>query len=100
MNYQVQPLSTLKSSLNVTAIIPEIRRNTNNYPYITVLKGKDKEGKAIAENIYLTKSQSDVTEFTAEWFKGLNVIHTTNAQGQPRIKLGKGAALDIDDLLG
>ena len=81
----------------VTSVHGAVRVNTNNYPFITVLRGND------AENIYFSKNASnevsegsDVTSIAKQLF----VTETVNAAGESRTKLSfnKGNYIDIADL--
>ncbi len=81
---------------------PSIRRNVNGYPYITVLDPSKPQGEQ-AENIYFGKNTSAKVSEMVD-IRGiandLQVVHTTNALGEQRIKLSMSAYLGADDLFG
>ena len=85
-------------SQGVTAVHNVLRENTNNFPYLTVLRGSD------AENIYFSVNASaEVTagQQTASIASELYVADTINAAGEARIKLcfqGNSTYTSIEDL--
>ena len=92
-------MQTFKSyceSTGVTSVSKAIRKNTNGYPFITILRGSD------AENIYFAKTiASEIgSEVTRELAGKLYVMQTTNASGEERIKLcfANSAYQTLDDL--
>ena len=96
-----QSLKDYCSAQGVTAINPVVRVNTNNYPFLTVLRG---EGDDSAENIYFSKkAASKVAEgqdIKAQ-LPDLYVVETLNASGESRTKLsfnGDGAYVAVEDL--
>lgn len=82
----------------VTAVNPVVRVNTNNYPFITILRGEE------AENIYFSKKASalvDAGQDIKSLLKDLYLVETTNASGDIRLKLsfrGDSQYVDIDEL--
>jgi hypothetical protein len=87
------------SEQGFTAVFPSVRENTNKYPFITLLKGKE------AENVYFSiNASSEVSAGTpiVDIFPKLYVTHVENANGEPRTKLtfnkGEGTYLSIADL--
>lgn len=78
----------------------EVRANTNGYPYITFINGKNE-----AENIYFSKEASKQVKagdpIAKGFFDNFLTASTTNEAGEERIKLvrsGDSTRLDIDDL--
>jgi len=95
--YTMKTFAEFCQENGVTAVHGAVRVNTNNYPFITVLRGND------AENIYFSKNASnevsegsDVTSIAKQLF----VTETVNAAGESRTKLSfnKGNYIDIADL--
>lgn len=64
--------------------ISNVRKNTNGYPFVTVLRGTD------AENIYFSKKAA-LKVADADPIKGiakdLFVVNTINSAGEERLKL-------------
>jgi ssDNA-specific exonuclease RecJ len=95
-------LPTLKSycvEQGFTAVSPDVRENTNGYPFITLLKGKN------AENIYFgIEASSEVVAGspTKDIFAKLYVTTVENKDGEARViltfKKGESKYLDISDL--
>jgi len=80
-----QPFKQYASSTGVTSVNPVVRVNTNNYPFITVLRGT---GDDSAENIYFSiKASSQVVEGQKITSEGLYVVETVNVKGEARTKL-------------
>lgn len=83
-----------------TQVHREVRENTNGYPYITFINGKNE-----AENVYFSKQAGEQVEAGQEIKKGFFdaylVAETKNAAGESRIKIvraGSSTRLDMDDL--
>lgn len=78
----------------------EVRENQNGYPFITFINADNK-----AENIYFSKGGAEMVAagemITKELIAKFQVAETTNAAGEPRIKLvrkGSGERLELSDL--
>jgi len=67
----------------------QVRYNTNEYPFLTFIDGSNK-----ATNVYFSKNESekikDMSVLTGEYLRNLNVVNTTNAEGEKRFKLTTG----------
>lgn len=85
-----------------TQVHNEVRQNSNGYPFITFINGKNE-----AENIYFSKKASELpqaklgTPITKGYFEAFNVAETTNEKNEKRIKIvsvGSSSRLDMDNL--
>jgi hypothetical protein len=82
---------------SVTAISP-VRINTNHYPFVTMLSDKFEGG---ALNVYFSQAQAKkVAEGQPAkdlGLDGLSIAHTTNSDGELRIKItSKGVSTYSD----
>jgi hypothetical protein len=82
--------------------ISEVRENSNNYPFVTMISDKFEGG---AQNIYFSKAQSAKVALgqpSADLgLKDLSIAHTSNADGELRLKItskGESSYTDIEDL--
>ena len=85
-----------------TQVHNEVRQNSNGYPFITFINGKNE-----AENIYFSKKASELpqtklgTPIVKGYFDAFGVAETTNEAGEKRVKIvsaGSSSRLEMDDL--
>lgn len=85
-----------------TQVHNEVRQNSNGYPFITFINGKNE-----AENIYFSKKAAELpsaklgSPIAKGYFEDFGVAETKNDAGEVRIKLvrkGDSSRLDMDDL--
>ena len=93
-------LSAFTQAMDLVQTNKAVGENVNGYPYITFIDSKNE-----ATNIYFSKEASkDVvagTPINAELLAQYRIGYTTNAEGEPRIKLvGIGGRLNLADMLG
>lgn len=82
------------------SVNPVVRRNVNGYPFITVLDPSKPAGEQ-AENIYFGKNTAaQIGESIRPIANDLQIVHTTNAAGEKRVKLSLSAYINADDLFG
>ena len=99
--------STLKTSTvaelftakGIKYLVPRVRTNANDYPYITVIDGAN-----VAENIYFSKEASKTLAAGEPVGKGFfdkyQVGYTTNEAGEQRIKfISNSERVDIAGIL-
>lgn len=84
--------------MSMTSIVPVIRTNINEYPYITFINDKNE-----SENIYFSKDSAKSLEkgmpIVKGFFSNYSIGFTTNANGETRTKLvGQGQRLSVEDL--
>ena len=96
---KVSTVAELFKSKNIVSLVPKIRTNAKEYPYITVIDGANK-----AENIYFSKEASkQVAEgepVGKGFFDKYQVGYTTNEAGEPRIKfISNSERVAIDAIL-
>ena len=78
----------------------KVRYNTNKYPFLTFIDANNK-----ATNVYFSKNEAEnilnMERLEGSYIKKLNVVMTTNAEGEKRFKLttGNSERIDLDDLL-
>lgn len=97
VTYSVQ--DWMKSN-GFTQVHNRVRVNTNGYPFVTfITSGND------AENIYFSKEAAKAVSLDSEikkgFFANLIIAETTNAAGEPRIRIaraGSSSRLEVDDL--
>ena len=87
------------NSKNITQITPNIRVNTNGYPFITCIDSKN-----VSENIYFSKAAAQGVKanqpVTKELLSNYGITITKNAEGEERIKLSSNSErLNVADLL-
>ena len=80
-------------------LVPSVRSNTNDYPYITFINAKNE-----AENIYFSKAASANVTLGSPVDKAMLATHqaafTKNEAGEDRIKLiSNSERVDISSLL-
>lgn len=95
------PLKEWCKANGITAIHQSVRENTNQYPFITFLRG---EGEDSAENIYfsikgasLVSAGQDVKSIA----KDLYVVPVVNKDGESRLKLsfkGESTYMDVNEM--
>jgi hypothetical protein len=98
-------LLTLKSyavEQGFSSVCPQVRENTNGYPFITFIDPKLPE-KENAVNIYFSKSASKEVALgtpVKDIASKLYVTDVLNADGEPRTKLtfNKGEYIALEDL--
>jgi len=79
------PFAAYATSSGITSVNPTVRVNTNDYPFITVLRGS---GDDSAENLYFSiKASGHVAKGQKITSEGLYVVETINAKGESRTKL-------------
>lgn len=87
---------------NFTQVHNEVRQNSNGYPFVTFINGKNE-----AENIYFSKEAAKLpsaklgTPIAKGYFNDFSIAETKNEAGETRIKLvraGSSSRLDMDDL--
>ena len=83
-----------------TQISGGVRMNTNNYPFLTFVNGENK-----AENIYFSKGAAALvtgdTVIDKEFVKDFAIGHTTNANGESRVKIVRASGdnrINLQDL--
>ncbi len=85
------------SSNNITSVYPKVLVNTNGYPYICFQKAD-----ATTENVYFSKNASTLVsagqEINRDFMAKFQLVETTNAQGEMRLKFSSSASIDVDDL--
>jgi hypothetical protein len=96
------------STFGYSKIIPELRRNTNGYPYLTFIA--EVNGANVSENIYFSKGAAllcpeGVGSVTAEFITSFQVSITVNGDGEERVKLSRKGSfastwLSLTDLFG
>ncbi len=90
-------------------VIPELRRNTNGYPYLSFIAQVN--GANVSENIYFSKGaallcpEGDRVPLTAEFITSFQVTITVNGDGEERVKLSRKGSftstwLSMTDLFG
>jgi hypothetical protein len=92
-------VAELFTSKGIVEIVPRIRENSNNYPYITVIDSANK-----AENIYFSKEASKAVAAGEPILKGFfdkyQVGYVTNEAGEERIKfISNSARVSVMDIL-
>lgn len=96
---KISTVLNFSKSKGFVSINPQVRINTNKYPYLTFL---DKEGKA--ENVYFSKSSAGrVAEgqfLGKDDFKALSIAEVKNEEGEDRMKLTFSNYVSIEDMLG
>ena len=89
-----------------TSLIPKIRHNVNEYPYVTFIKTEG--DKNISENIYLSKNSAELLEEKEldtvnkefiDTFKVSLVEYEDSRESRFKIVSGKSQWLSLDDLL-
>lgn len=96
----IQPLKDYCTAQGVTAISP-VRKNTNGYPFVTLLSSKFEGG---AMNIYFSKSTAakvvEGQEPKALGLSSMRVVEASNATGEARLKLtnSTGDYASVEDL--
>ena len=94
-------VSTIKEFAQLkgfTTIAPNVRSNTNNYPFITFINAKNE-----AENVYFSKKASSLVKageaITKDMLKTYQIGETHNEAGELRIKLiSNSERLDLNTL--
>ena len=85
-----------------TQVHNEVRQNSNGYPFVTFINGKNE-----AENIYFSKGAAELpqaklgTPIAKGYFDAFSIAETKNGAGEKRIKLvrqGDSSRLEMDDL--
>ena len=70
-----------------------MRASENGYKFLTMVRVID--GANASDNIYMSKATAEQFELgevlTKQQIMNFSVIHTTNAEGEPRTKLTVGA---------
>lgn len=95
----ISPLKAFVQSQGFTQIVPTVRTNINDYPYLTFINANNE-----ATNVYFSKAESEkVAEglvLDKEYLRTLKVAEAINADGQLRHKLttGSGDRLELDFL--
>ncbi len=87
-----QTLREFAHANGITTISNVRLSKENGYPFVTFLTNKkDAEGKTVAINLFIAKSQADRfeegDEISDDLCKQMVVVETTNAQGESRQKL-------------
>lgn len=81
-----------------TQIVPEVRKNTNEYPFLTFIDANN-----VAENVYFSKAASKMAhthKVDKDFLKTLMIGETTNAEGHKRYKLiSNSNRVELADLL-
>ena len=95
---KVVTVQEFMKSNDMISIVPVIRTNVNDYPYITFINNKNE-----SENIYFSKDSSKLLTkglpITRGFFANYSIGFTTNAAGETRTKLvGQGQRLSVEDL--
>lgn len=89
-----------------TSLVPKIRHNVNDYPYITFIKTE--ENSNISENIYLSQNAAELVEEKdlevvnkefIDTFKVSLVEYEDSRESRFKIVSGKSQWLSLDDLL-
>lgn len=88
-------IATFCTDENIVNIVPIVRASAENgYKFLTMVRNINGENKG--ENIYMSKSTAENFELgqvlTTQELKNFSVVHTTNANGEPRTKLTVGAS--------
>lgn len=96
---KAMPIKQFAQEKDFKQIVPTVRANTNNYPYLTFIDSKN-----VAENVYFSKAGSKlVTEgmpVTKEVLAQFQVAETTNEAGEKRMKLiSNSERVELGDLL-
>jgi adenylylsulfate kinase-like enzyme len=92
-------VAELFSSKGIISIVPRIRENSNQYPYVTLINGDNE-----AENVYFSKEASKLVAAGEPILKGFfdkyQVGYVTNELGEERIKfISNSARVSIADIL-
>jgi hypothetical protein len=94
-------LSNFVEKYNFTEIVPEIRKNSNGYPFVTFLNSKN-----VATNVYfgssISDSYSEGTKITSEMLKGLQAYEYLREDGGLGLRLvskNAGNRVSISSLL-
>lgn len=81
--------------------ISKVRENSNHYPYVTVLNGTK------SNNVYFGKKSAESIKvgehLTVEQLTTANLLLTTNADGETRLKIGLGSSdsyTNLDNIFG
>lgn len=99
MTTQVQKIDVKQfiASNNITGVNPVVLKNINGYPYICFQK---QDGTT--ENIYFSKNAAQTVnagdKISREFFAKFQLVETTNAQNETRLKFSSLASIDVDDL--
>lgn len=86
---QVVSLPQFCADQGFVELVPEVRSNTNGYPYITLINQQN-----VATNIYFSKKEAQNVHqgqlLTSNYLKELRVVESKNAAGEIRYKLTSG----------
>ena len=92
----------LMTEFSFVSVIPQVRRNGNQYPFLTFMNGDN-----VATNIYFSVGAAalitDTTTVTREFLEGHTVTIYPTPDGEERIKLsrkGDSLRLSFADLFG
>lgn len=84
------PMREWAAAAGFTAVNPNVRTNTNGYPFLTFVK-PDGKGGSIGENVYFSKKSATVASghevIDSAMRADLLVVETINEKGEPRLKL-------------
>jgi hypothetical protein len=97
------------NTFGYSLVIPELRRNTNGYPYLSFIAKVN--GANVSENIYFSKGaaalcpEGDRVPLTADFITSFQVSITVNGDGEERVKLSRKGSftstwLNMTDLFG
>lgn len=95
-------IATFCTEEEIAHVVPTVRENENTYKFLTFVRVVD--GKNVGENIYMSKATAEQFEtgqvLSTDELKRFSLCHTTNADGEERLKLTVGAStwVDVADL--